>query len=72
MLWMGNKVTSIKLFQLLIIPSLICMVVPTVLAGFLPAFRGKFEIDASDHKAEPKRPINALHWIGNDHICANI
>jgi len=64
MLWMGNKVTSIKLFQLLIIPSLICMVVPTVLAGFLPAFRGKFEIDASDQKQNPKGPLMLYTGLG--------
>jgi Na+/H+ antiporter NhaD/arsenite permease-like protein len=57
MLWMGNKVTTIKLFQLLIIPSLVCMIVPTFLAGFLPAFRGKFDIAVSDQKQNPKGPL---------------
>ena len=41
MLWIGKKVTSAKLIEYLIIPSLLCMVVPTFIASFLPPFRGK-------------------------------
>jgi len=40
------------------------MVVPTVLAGFLPAFRGKFEIDASDQKQNPKGPLMLYTGLG--------
>lgn len=43
MLWMGKKVTTIKLIEYLIVPSLICMVIPTLIASFLPAFKGNFE-----------------------------
>ena len=64
MLWMGNKVSSIKLFQLLIIPSLLCMVVPTFLAGFMPAFRGKFEVDNTEQKQNPKGPIMLYTGLG--------
>ena len=43
MLWMGKKVSSIQLVKLLIIPSLICMIIPTVIASFLKPFKDNFE-----------------------------
>ncbi|PCI34586.1 MAG: sodium:proton antiporter [Alphaproteobacteria bacterium] len=43
MLWVGDKVTTSKLIFNLFLPSLICMVVPTVVASYLPAFRGSFK-----------------------------
>jgi len=42
MLWMNKHVTTVKLIEFLIAPSLVCMLVPTLLASFLPAFKGKF------------------------------
>ena len=38
MLWIGDKVSTGHLFVYLFIPSLICMVVPALIASFLPAF----------------------------------
>ena len=40
MLWIGNKVTTGKLFLYLFIPSLICMVVPSFIASFLKIVSG--------------------------------
>lgn len=55
MLWIGNKVTTLKLIEYLLIPSLLCMVVPTLIASFLPAFKG--EIDYDENEVEkPKSP----------------
>jgi len=51
MLWIGNKVTTIGLITNLLLPSLVCMIVPSAIAGFLPAFRGTFET-APDTKDE--------------------
>lgn len=42
MLWMGDKVTAIYLFEYLVVPSLVCMLVPTFIASFLKPFRGTF------------------------------
>src|SRR5690606_14664784 len=36
MLWMANKVSASHLIQHLLLPSLVCMVVPTLIASFLP------------------------------------
>src|SRR5690554_1875927 len=38
MLWMGGKVTAIKLMEYLLIPSLICMLIPTFVASFMKPF----------------------------------
>ena len=43
MLWMGEKVTTVQLIKLLIIPSLICMLIPTIIASFLKPFNSTFE-----------------------------
>ena len=52
MLWIGNKVSSGMLFVYLFIPSLLCMVVPSFIATFLPAFKG--EIDFEEEVDKPK------------------
>lgn len=51
MLWMGKKVTAEKLMEYLIVPSLICMVVPVLIGSFLPAFKGTFEGGEDNEKA---------------------
>ena len=40
MLWIGKKVTTIKLISYLLIPSIVCLLVPVSVATFLPAFKG--------------------------------
>jgi len=50
MLWMGKKVSSIQLVKLLIIPSLICMIIPTLIASFLKPFRDNFEAPKDEIK----------------------
>ena len=43
MLWIGDKVSTLKLIEYLIIPSLVCMIIPTTIASYLKPFRGTFE-----------------------------
>ncbi len=43
MLWIGKKVTTIKLIEYLIIPSLLCMIVPTLIASYMKPFKGDIE-----------------------------
>jgi len=49
MLWMGDKVTALQLIIKLLLPSLVCMIVPTVIGSFLPIFKGYIEQD-DDHE----------------------
>ncbi len=53
MLWMANKVTTVKLYLLLGIPSLLNILVPLIIAFFLPAFKGEFKVETSTEK-QPK------------------
>jgi Na+/H+ antiporter NhaD/arsenite permease-like protein len=43
MLWIGKKVTTVNLIKFLFIPSLLCMIVPALIASRLPAFKGNIE-----------------------------
>jgi Na+/H+ antiporter NhaD/arsenite permease-like protein len=53
MLWMQDKVTAGVLIETLLIPSIVCMVIPTIIASNLPAFRG--EIDAEESTEEKSK-----------------
>ena len=47
MLWIGDKVSTIELIYYLLIPSIVCMIVPTIIASFLPQFKGDIELNKS-------------------------
>lgn len=51
MLWMGEKVTTLQLVEFLILPSLVCMALPTLIASYLPAFKGEFEAPTEEGEA---------------------
>ena len=59
MLWIGKKVTSGKLIEYLIIPSLLCMAVPTFIASFLKPFKGDIE-DIIVEDSAPKNEYGAV------------
>ena len=44
MLWIGNKVTTGKLLSYLLVPSLVCAVVPLFIASLLSAFQGDISV----------------------------
>lgn len=50
MLWMGEKVTAVKLMEYLIFPSVLSIVVPLIVASFLPAFKGTFDAVITEEK----------------------
>ncbi len=54
MLWIGKKVTTGKLISYLLIPSLLCMAVPSLIASFLPAFKGDLDIQEEAPKKKSK------------------
>ncbi|MFK8045639.1 MAG: sodium:proton antiporter NhaD [Crocinitomicaceae bacterium] len=56
MLWMGGKVTTINLIKYLILPSIVCMVVPVLIASFMPAFKGNFDAPAQEEEANKMGP----------------
>ena len=55
MLWIGNKVSTGKLFMYLFIPSLLCMIIPSLIASFLKPFQGTIDTqDDLDDDSEKK------------------
>ena len=57
MLWMGEKVSTIELIRLLIVPSFICMVIPTFIASLLKPFKGNFDAPPSEGEQNSKGPL---------------
>lgn len=50
MLWIGNKVTTLNLVCYLLIPSIVCILVPVIVASNLSAFKGDIlESDESEN-----------------------
>lgn len=45
MLWIGDKVTTLGLIKHLVIPAVVCMVVPTFIASRMKAFQGELTLD---------------------------
>jgi len=43
MLWIGHKVTTLKLMEHLILPAIFCFAIPTFIASFMKPFQGSFE-----------------------------
>ncbi len=43
MLWIGKKITSGSLIVDLFVPSVVCIVLPLLIASLLPVFKGRFE-----------------------------
>jgi Na+/H+ antiporter NhaD/arsenite permease-like protein len=48
MLWIANKVTAMGLIEFVVLPSIVCFVIPFFIASYLPAFKGNIEVDTSD------------------------
>jgi len=61
MLWIGKKVTTGHLIGYLFIPSLLCMIVPTFIASFLPAFKGDLETQEEVEKPKSKFSSTMLY-----------
>jgi Na+/H+ antiporter NhaD/arsenite permease-like protein len=63
MLWMGKKVSAGALIEFLVLPSLVCMIIPTLIASFLPAFKGTFET-GKDSEAETDSKGAMMLYLG--------
>ena len=64
MLWIGNKVTTLKLVKYLIIPSLVCMIVPVLISTFLPAFKGNITDDLEETDENKNKHGAAMLFLG--------
>ncbi|MCF6349147.1 MAG: sodium:proton antiporter NhaD [Flavobacteriaceae bacterium] len=59
MLWIGKKVSAVHLVERLILPSIICMVIPTFIASKLRAFKGNVEVDINEYDDEEKSLLSS-------------
>lgn len=62
MLWIGNKVSTAMLVEYLIIPSLVCVLIPTFIASFLSPFKG--EIDSEDQEPIKSKYGPTMLYLG--------
>ena len=64
MLWIGDKVSTGMLFTYLFVPSLLCMVVPTFIATFLPAFKGDINFDENEVEKPKSQHSATMLYLG--------
>lgn len=58
MLWIGNKVSTVGLIERLVIPSIVCIVIPVVIASFMKPFQG--DISPSNRDFDSKKEQEKL------------
>lgn len=63
MLWIGDKVSTGMLIKYLFFPSLLCMIVPTLIASRMPAFKGQIEMP-SEEDSEPQKYGATMLYLG--------
>ncbi|WP_019668074.1 sodium:proton antiporter NhaD [Eudoraea adriatica] len=57
MLWIGNKVSALQLIEHVLIPSIVCMVIPVLVALRYEVFKGNIKAELEEEKA--KSPFGA-------------
>ena len=63
MLWIAKNVTALGLIEYVVIPSVICFVVPFFIASFLPAFRGEIQVIAPDQGIPNERLLSSKKML---------
>ena len=64
MLWIADKVTVFDLIKYLIVPSLVCMIVPFTIASQFKVFTGEFEMPQKVKDAEENKYGTKMLFIG--------
>lgn len=64
MLWIGKKVTTGNLIGYLFVPSLLCMIVPSLIASFLPAFKGDLDIEEEKETKKKSKFSSTMLYLG--------
>ena len=65
MLWIGKKVTTPELIKYLIVPSLVCMIVPTFIASRYKIFKGEIDKIDDNIKLTPNGPTMLYLGLGS-------
>ena len=64
MLWIGDKVTTVKLITYVLVPSVVCFVVPVGIASLLPAFQGDIPAVKDDSSVETHKRGGTMLYLG--------
>lgn len=64
MLWIGNKVTAPVLIEHVLIPSIVCMVIPVLVASRYKAFKGKIVSDINTDDAPKSKFGPTMLYLG--------
>ena len=64
MLWIGNKVTAAVLIEHVLIPSIVCMVVPVLVASRYKAFKGNIADDVDADEAPKSSHGATMLYLG--------
>ncbi|MAN59404.1 MAG: sodium:proton antiporter [Flavobacteriaceae bacterium] len=48
MLWIADKVTALGLIEYVVLPSIVCFLLPFLVASYLKPFRGKIQMDTTE------------------------
>ncbi len=64
MLWIGNKVTTLNLVSYVLIPSIVCLLIPTTVASFLPAFKGEIDVPKEDESIKFHKHGATMLYLG--------
>jgi Na+/H+ antiporter NhaD/arsenite permease-like protein len=64
MLWIGDKVTTIKLITYVLVPSVVCFVLPVGIASLLPAFQGDIPAVKDDSSVETHKRGGTMLYLG--------
>ena len=55
MLWIGQKVSTVGLIVNLVIPSIVCLIVPTFIASFLTPFQGSINLISREEERKKEK-----------------
>jgi Na+/H+ antiporter NhaD/arsenite permease-like protein len=64
MLWIGDKVTTLKLITYVLVPSIVCFVLPVGVASLLPAFQGEIAELENDSTVETHKRGGTMLYLG--------
>lgn len=64
MLWIANKVSAWQLIIHVLIPSIVCMVIPVLVAGRYKAFQGTIDSDVSELEAPKSKHGATMLYLG--------
>ncbi len=64
MLWIGKKVSTVGLVQWLVVPSIVCFVIPFVIASFLKPFQGEIAVNVEEQNEKQLLSSKTMLFLG--------